>query len=288
MERTDLSLPIKLRPSGTVPVLLRELQERRNAIEGLGSGSAAQILPAYLKWANETAQRLGRLVGPSELDTLVQTPRYWLLQHLDEQTPDVIRLVTTELDDRRAAIDDLVKRLTQFNDRWATAGQLLVADTNYFLYAPALFTQLNWHRAADLRTYDVFTLVVPIVVVDELDRCKRITEVKANARHTLKALQRLFGDNPGWPQRLADEDQHGKVALLIDPPTHVQLSKPDNEIIDRAAALGSLVGREVKLMTRDTGMAFRAHTEGLPVGLEARPDQVPKWTISTSPEITPP
>jgi hypothetical protein len=93
-------------------------------------------------------------------------------------------------------------------------------------------------------------------------------------------LQRLFGANPGWQQRIADDDQDGKVDLLIDPPRHVQLSKPDNEIIDRATALGSLVGRDVKLMTRDTGMAFRARTEGLPVVLEDRPDQVPKWTNS--------
>ncbi len=53
---------------------------------------------------------------------------------------------------------------------------------------------------------------------------------------------------------------------MPDPPGHVRLPHADDEIVDRLAAVRALAGRQVTLVTYDTGMAFRA---GL-AGLEAR------------------
>ena len=55
------------------------------------------------------------------------------------------------------------------------------------------------------------------------------------------------------------------MGLLFDPPGHVRLPINDDEIIDRAVAVQTLAGREVTLLTYDTGMSTRARNAGLKV-----------------------
>jgi hypothetical protein len=51
--------------------------------------------------------------------------------------------------------------------------------------------------------------------------------------------------------------------MLFDPPGHVRLPIADDEIVDRALAVRALAGREVTLLTFDTGMSMRARQAGL-------------------------
>ncbi|GAA2705233.1 hypothetical protein ACFY2R_26535 [Micromonospora olivasterospora] len=53
--------------------------------------------------------------------------------------------------------------------------------------------------------------------------------------------------------------------VVFDPPGHTRLSITDDEIVDRAAALQTLAGRRVRLLTYDTGMAMRGRNAGLTV-----------------------
>jgi predicted ribonuclease YlaK len=109
---------------------------------------------------------------------------------------------------------------------------------------------------------------VPMAVVDELDNQKQSgkNDVRQRARRTTKVLHRVLGADPAEPQPLREGDLTVRVELVPDPPGHVRLPHADDEIVDRVAAVRMLAGRQITLVTYDTGMAFRA---GL-AGLEAR------------------
>ena len=53
------------------------------------------------------------------------------------------------------------------------------------------------------------------------------------------------------------------IELVFDPPGHVRLAIDDDEIIDRALAVGPLADRKVTLLTYDTGQSTRARNAGL-------------------------
>jgi hypothetical protein len=52
------------------------------------------------------------------------------------------------------------------------------------------------------------------------------------------------------------------IELVFDPPGHVRLPINDDEITDRALAIGPLADRKVTLLTYDTGQSTRARNAG--------------------------
>jgi predicted ribonuclease YlaK len=120
-------------------------------------------------------------------------------------------------------------------------------------------------------------VLVPIIVVDELDGLKQSSknDVRARARQTLAILARLLSHGIGRGQlREADFTPlnnggipRGEVTveILFDPPSHHRLPINDDEIIDRALAVQGLAGRPVTMITYDTGQTMRARAAGLDV-----------------------
>ncbi|MEP6527989.1 MAG: PIN domain-containing protein, partial [Nocardioidaceae bacterium] len=140
-------------------------------------------------------------------------------------------------------------------------------DTNVFLHHPQFFTDVDWPGLVEARPHEDVELVVPILVLGELDHAKRgRAEVRSRARQTLRRFDEMFHD-PAAPARLeAPGGNHDiRVHLLADDPQHVRLPDADAELIDRLSALKQLVGREVVLVSLDTSMALRARTAGLNV-----------------------
>lgn len=118
---------------------------------------------------------------------------------------------------------------------------------------------------------------MPIAVVDELDSLKKSKDKNERwrARYTLAVLDRVFATSVG-PALLISADFSGlgtgglpsgqvTVELVFDPPGHVRLPITDDEIIDRVLAVQPLAGREITLLTYDTGQSTRARNAGLPV-----------------------
>ena len=164
----------------------------------------------------------------------------------------------------RTAIDEL----EQHRARWSNGDVFVVPDTNVFLHHALQFDEIDWHaelapRVADFRNV---RLVVPMVVVDELDRLKR-AEDKTRARESLAILESYIA-NPSRPAGLTTTTQtHGwvTVEVLVDDLDHVRLPDNDNEIVDQAAVLKQVTGREVIVVTGDTGMVLRAKAARLEV-----------------------
>jgi hypothetical protein len=55
------------------------------------------------------------------------------------------------------------------------------------------------------------------------------------------------------------------LEIVLDQPSHVRLPIEDDEIIDRAATIRLIAGRDVRLLTCDTGQATRGRIAGLTV-----------------------
>lgn len=61
--------------------------------------------------------------------------------------------------------------------------------------------------------------------------------------------------------------------MVFDAPGHVRLPINDDEIIDKALVIQPLAGREVTLLTYDTGQSTRARSAGLRVHKLTPPDR---------------
>jgi len=144
---------------------------------------------------------------------------------------------------------------------------------NIFLHNRLLFNEILWPSALSARG-DV-NIVVPIVVVDELDRLKRSgrEDTKTRARVTLRTLQQML-PTPDAVVRLLPDDEHRRsttLEVLVDPIDRVPLAKVDHEILDRASSIVEISGRAVQVVTSDNGMRLRAMTYGLSTAI--LPDQ---------------
>jgi predicted ribonuclease YlaK len=122
-----------------------------------------------------------------------------------------------------------------------------------------------------------FVVLVPMVVVDELDRLKEIKDrhIRWRAGYTLAVLDRLFSKHAvsraQLRNRVTKTEQGPLIAplggvwveLLFEPPSHVRLPIADDEIVDRALSVEPLAGRPITVLTYDTGQSMRARNAGL-------------------------
>jgi rRNA-processing protein FCF1 len=255
-----------------------------NLWSGGGSGTAQARLAGYLEWVTDTVQQLGSQISAADLDQLVLTPGYdrllsaaGTMTGTDIATQRVLNgMVSLELRQRVDAFDAAIKASDEQIQRWSRPGVFVVADTSFYIEHEDKLEQVDFRPLLQIREEPVHVLV-PIVVVDELDSLKKSknTHERWRAGYTLAVLDRVFA-NSTTPAQLTPEDfsvlgsggiPRGEVTieLAFDPPGHVQLPINDDEIIDRVMAFQPLAAREVTLLTYDTGQSTRARNAGLPV-----------------------
>jgi predicted ribonuclease YlaK len=185
-------------------------------------------------------------------------------------------LLSTELDQRTAAFEAAHTALDTQIKYWSQPGCFVVLDTSVYITHPDKLEDTDFAALLDVRGEPVHILV-PIVVVDELDGLKKRGQrnVPWRASYTLAVLDRVLAGTTG-AARLREEDfsalrtgglPRGEVTIevLLDPPGHVRLPINDDEIIDRALTAQPLTGRALTLVTYDTGQSIRARSAGLRV-----------------------
>jgi len=261
---------------GTRKSLIEALRRVQNDAANRRSGQASDRLAAYQQWANNAARQLSYLLRPADLDRLVLTRRYWLLQRLPAaQGQDFYSPVDLELEERTNDLEQAIRDLTEQDARWSAPGHVLVADTNFFLHASQRLGDADLALAINAHA-DPLHLVIPIVVVDELDALKRTgkTGTRVRARQTLATINQILLSGPErrqlrpaqtLPATGGGEVLRGavNVQVLLDPPSHQRLPINDDEIVDRAVAVASLAERQVYLLTYDNGMRFRGRAADL-------------------------
>jgi len=274
------------RPGVGLDHLIQTLDTTRNEAfnlwSGGGPGPAHKRLLGYLDWAGRAARMLGGQISEADLAALVLNRRYEVLLasfgNMASPEVEVQRvvndLVSLELDERVKDFDAAIKTLKDERDRWARAGVLVIPDTSFYIRHPDKLEEVDFAPLLGLREYGIHVLV-PMVIVDELDGLKQASKQPARWRagYTLAVLHRLFQTTPG-PAMLRDHNfstlgtgdlPRGRVemGLLFDPPGHMRLPINDDEIVDRAVAVQALAKKAVTLLTYDTGQSMRARNAGL-------------------------
>jgi hypothetical protein len=234
----------------------------------------------YIRWANDSALKLSRLVSAADVDRLVLTRRYWALQSATQTpTSHMQMLLNAELDERVRELEEAERILHQQIERWSREGQFVVPDTSFYIRYPTKLEEAveedDLFRHLDIPPFLPLHFLIPILVVDELDGLKQSgnKDVRWRAGYTLAVLDNRLKD-PTRTGTLRAGDQVPRsgsdgfreavsVEILFDPPGHNRLPIHDDEIIDRALAAQALVGRDLVLITYDTGQSMRARGAGL-------------------------
>ncbi len=272
-------------------------------LRGGGPQGAHKRLLAYLEWTSNALRMLGNQISSADLERLVLTRRYELLLSgvgglagTEIEVQRVVNgLVSLELDQRVAAFDEAIKALTGQIGRWSSYRQFVVPDTSFYIEHPQKLEVADFGPFLNVWQSPIHVLV-PIVIVDELDGLKRNGKDHARWRagYTLAVLDRLFASTTTaaylrkgevsttqsvppdvlktFPPEITAQVTSGglqrsdiTIELVFDPPGHFRLPINDDEIIDRALAVEPLADRKITLLTYDTGQSMRARNVGLQV-----------------------
>lgn len=273
-------------PTASLDYAVEQINRIRNDLAGVSNGEAPAVLLAYQRWSTGASQFLGHMFDHDSLEQLVLTKRYWLLTSMlakPDNGPLIHDLVGAERTDRERHLDAIVKQIDDARRRWvSTQASPLVADTNVYLHYEAYFDEVDWRAVTGMGE---MRLLVPMTVVRELDKAKRGPQNKfvsdtnrestrTRARVTTRRLRKMF-DEPTSISRLRAGLE---VELLLDSPKHRAISDPDSEIVDRAVAAQTLIGRRVSVLTNDAGMQFSARSAGLGVILLPDPPEAGEGT----------
>lgn len=250
-------------------------------VGNLGGGTAFDRLLAYLTWASDAAQALGSVISAGDVNRLVWTRNYdrllTCLEYTQGHAQRVVNgLLNLELRERVRAFEAALGDVGDTITRWSQPGSFLVLDTGFYLNVPRADPDANYNlRDVDLAalsdTRGAIHVIVPIVVVDELDGLKQggSRHTRWRAGHTLGVFDEIFRPAKGRTALLRPGRDllRGEVTaeIVLDPPGHIRLPIVDDEIIDRAVAVQDMAARPVTLLTYDTGQATRAANANLPV-----------------------
>jgi hypothetical protein len=208
-------------------------------------------------------------VSREDVGRLVHTTRYWRVV-AQEDTEEMNALARAELDDAAHRWEVELTEMKQWQARWAVGDHVVVADTCIYLHHLEHFQDIDWHQAAALETDLNVRFVVPMMVVDELDRLKDRGQgpAKTRARHAVQRLTEMFAvgdiDKHRPLKRHPDTDTWVTIEILADPRgRHQRLPVADDEIVERLVALRDLTNKPVTIVTFDAGMSFRTRQAGL-------------------------
>jgi rRNA-processing protein FCF1 len=151
----------------------------------------------------------------------------------------------------------------------------VVPDTNFWVNVHESLGSLDWHRLleqakgrSDPSGEDI-RIVVPLLVIDELDGLGHKSDKRAKVSGVNKYLYSLLGDDPGVMQEVQSASGgHGDVTmqLLFEPLGHIRLANSDDELVERVVVLRDFVGlaaQRVFFLTYDGGAALRSTNAGL-------------------------
>jgi hypothetical protein len=175
------------RPGVNRDNLLKNLESVRteafNLRGGGGPTSAHRRLLGYLDWTSRAVSLLSSQISSADLNHLVLTRRYELLlagagtlSSAETEVEQVVNgLVALELHERVEAFDAAIKALLGQIRRWSAYGHYVVPDTSFYIEHPEKLEEADFGPLIEVWESPI-TVLVPMVVVDELDRLKEIKD----------------------------------------------------------------------------------------------------------------
>jgi hypothetical protein len=282
---------LSIRPGVELATVIDYLAHAVNDLTVIRNNAVAAHLHHYLGWVATQQRSLGTVISTRDMDRLVTTRTYWAL--LGAPYESVSSPVTTEIDVRVMALNEELTALrTEMHQQelrgWTT---IAVLDTNVLMELHGQLESMIWHHVVGERDMRNVHVVIPLVVIDELDRLKRSqgdmriggrnVPRRTIARQALRTIARMFPRHDDVV-RLDQRDENGharpvQFELLMDRPGHTRLASPDAEIRDRTLSLSAYANRVV-LVTYDLGNMLAAQLDGLEV---LRPDDGEELAAAT-------
>ncbi len=241
-------------------VIDRQAMEAGNG-RGWGSGQPVrEQMNHYFQWTDNAERQLGSVLAPGEAQALVFTQTYWALRTSPLDGVRLNTLIEREYESRQQALQQLAERLRAQSSRWERqAAPLVIPDTNMFLDKDETIDQIDWTMAADSNME--VRLVVPLIVIHELDRLKRQgngTTAQA-ARAAIRWLACALP--PEGEARSERFERQGRGATTVEAYLHDGPTRPpdaDAVIIDVCKWLTTVSSLPVTLVTKDLNMSLRA------------------------------
>jgi PIN domain len=265
---------IRLRPHASLADLARtargQAADAQNVTNGFAGKHPKDYLAAYLGWVNEASRMMGNHLQRSQLEALLYTRHYWALRQMDGGEAWLTGQVKSEMHARVEALVEMADEAERLEKWWNVPAAIVVPDTNVLLHTTEFFDELEWPKALDID--GSVQLVIPMVVVDQIDNLKRSKQlVRSRARQTASRLEACLSKRERVPVRRGETNMGGylvpgpitSVEVLVDPLDHSRLADSDSEIVDRALYLRNLTGRPVLIATWDNLMRFRARGVGV-------------------------
>lgn len=248
-----------------VDALTRQAAEAGNGLSFSAGNTITDQLQHYFRWAEAAEPQLANVLALSDARELVRTQAYWVLRTAPPDSVRLNTLINDEYQSRQKALEQLAAELQKQGKRWTDgAAPLVVADTNMFLDKDEAIETIEWATLVD-SSIDV-RVVVPLVVIHELDRLKRQGN-STTARLAQSAIRWLAATLPvasGRSDRVSRGD-HGATfeAYVHDGPTRP--ADADGVILDVSRRLATIAGLPLTLATKDLGMSLRASAAGVEV-----------------------
>jgi hypothetical protein len=233
-----------------------------------GGGQSPSIRrDAWLRWWSAADAQLRNLFTDGDLAASLAVSADKVRDvNLDALPFMVLNRESDVWDERLGQVIDALKALKPFIER---PGVIIVPDTSAFLEGE-YFTDLDWQALAG--TAEPVRLVVPVLVVEELDAHKRGRDRQRD--RAVSVLRRLWELGGSAPEQVAViPGRRVTVEVFLDGPWHARRPVNDDEIIERAVAAGEITGREVLLAAADFAMLYRAAAAGLKAVLVPRPGE---------------
>jgi rRNA maturation endonuclease Nob1 len=243
-------------------VSARAMTLQNTTVTGRG---AEGLRDAWLDWWGQTDAQLRSLFVDSELaDELLRT-QIEVQRLLEHGRPFIFINSINQL--WKSRLDGVVEQLKSLRSFTAHIGCLVVIDTSALIEGEHVATT-DWRSVIGCAASDSLRLLVPMLVVEELDALKRDRDprVMSRARKVLKALSALVQS----PNRPATLSAGVTIEVLADEPGHARLPVNDDEIVDRASYIRQLCGREVTVVAGDYSLIFRARALGLTAVMATR------------------
>lgn len=264
---------IQLRPSAKLVetiALLRAIETNcYSDTQPIGATLPEEKRDAYVLWATTTEGRLRSILSNRDAGTFFDGPRH---RDICSMTPgsQLLPLISAEVSAHAERFGALANELDLARRLFEGAGACIVPDTSFYIEHGEKIEDVDYHVLAE--DPGPVRVLIPMIVVDELDGLKRGTssKVRWRAGYSLAVIDRVILDPP-WsgiltPKQHLPMPPRGEVTfqIVFDPRGHRRMPINDDEIIDRCLVCQPFVGN-LMVITYDTGQSNRARAAGLKV-----------------------
>lgn len=268
---------MRLRAPGAIGPAIQTLQELAHGCRNSTSTTSGvhDARDRYLRWVDDAFAQLKSLFREGTLAEGLHSALYWRIFQIHEGWTRPWDLLLREVNTQCGRLEQTISELTALKEFVEHDGRILVIDTSA-LVEGGFFEELDWVGEFQSPGSRV-RIVIPIIVIEELDDLKdreRKEAVGERARKVLRRMLDLSRDcSPGTPVNIPKR-KNVTFEIFLDDDWHRRMPNNDSEIIDQALLVKELTGQDVGLVTGDASMEFRARRQGLRTFTMRTPQEV--------------